>query len=362
MGLSNEERFAKIAFGINRINSKWEDTKEKIYKDNISIWQPLVNGFWPAFLNSKAGAGGFNWFLGTTMLTENASRLYLPHLAMIHTTEDKSKYLDSLNNHEAQQKRIKELEAVGDKQTLEKYKNWVEFSRVHELAKNKGSIPFNLHHSDTQHEESWVMTLWVELEYLQYAINRYDDEFEKKLKPLSDHIAQVIGVCFDKMQRSPDFAASYLLHQIWNAVITSDDEDPLNKLIVTKYLYHQLQCASKYDVQHLKNTWTRIQFTKPTLETRLFLCIDLLAPKLDIPNAADIFNTVKRWNIKNKKQVLKKLDILLEQAVKDKKQKTQDTTERYWKQKYCELTEKSAHNLPYPFAQKPKLKDKKIKK
>ena len=36
MGLSNEERFSKIAFSIQRINNTWNAIKGRIYKRNVA--------------------------------------------------------------------------------------------------------------------------------------------------------------------------------------------------------------------------------------------------------------------------------------------------------------------------------------
>lgn len=46
-----------------------------------------------------------------------------------------------------------------------------------------------------------------------YVLRRYDDEFLARHKPLSDLIATLQGMCFDRFSRSPDYARAYLLNR-----------------------------------------------------------------------------------------------------------------------------------------------------
>ena len=354
MGLSNEERFVKIAYAIRRINNKWERVKERVYETDAISWQALVDGFWPAFLQGGTG-GGFSWIFGSTLISDYASGTYLPHIAMASHNEQSEEERDDEMSKEA----IRRFKEDNDEDGLKRYKNWLSYYSTYKCARKKVTMPGNLHDGDCAAANSWVLELWVEMEYILYALCRYKDEFSAQLKTLHDHVSKVMGVCFDKFATDEVFLKSYLLHQLGEKLITIEENDALNRVIVQDHLYHSIRCASRYDKKELLDLWRSIQFTKPTVEKRLDILLYLINTNgIDATQSKKLLAEIGKMQLTDKPKRLRKIKKQLAAGAKAYEKREEQYRTGRWKEQYCHITEKSAYDLPYPFADKPVKKKK----
>lgn len=80
MGLSKEERFAKIAWGINRLHTTYKEEREFRLKED-SYLLSLLEKLWPAFLGTSSNP--LFWVIGSAMNQTHQNGLSLFSLMLI---------------------------------------------------------------------------------------------------------------------------------------------------------------------------------------------------------------------------------------------------------------------------------------
>jgi hypothetical protein len=352
MGLSDQERYAKVAYACDRVMKKWGEIKYKLYESNQKKWQPVVDEFWPAFMAGNGRDHGFCWFLGSSFTKETADEMYLGHLGMIGGVKSG----DDDGIEKMQKERLAELKKEGDAVELKKYQDYLDFDNTRDFCKNKFAMSSNLatSHDTSAQEVHWALELWAEMEYTMYGILRYQDKFSDKFLLLQKHIARASGMCFHIFAQSDTCAKSYLLSRLGDKIITYDSEDLLNQLVVNQHLYHKIGSADRYDYQELLGMWKTFQFQQPSLEERTLAFMVLIKREFDKSDLDRILKAVAQWKLPKKKAFLKLLTNVLSKAAKAKEAAKVDDVERWWKQQHCDLTEQSTWNLPYPNKDKKK--------
>jgi hypothetical protein len=220
MGLSNEERLAKMTWAANHLtqlaadlpDESWLPTSDKVKYARLKA---LCGQVWHAMLGGKAN--GAHWILGSSASNE--------------IKESESPWAVALENHfreshegkgwleEAKAERQKAYEEADDTDAL--LSPWDE-----EHAEQAISIASLLKklELDADMDEGYAQTaldkvflIYAATEGMSYALRRYPDKFLADFPTMDKLVSDIQGECFNCYQKDSRFALAYLFHQILDA-------------------------------------------------------------------------------------------------------------------------------------------------
>jgi len=189
MGLSNEERSAKIAFACRELYNTADAFKNSDDYDKFATLRDLCKNVWFAACGSTSNS--LHWLLGSSASNTITKPDGLWPIAVITKLDEVRRSEDSFQA--AIDKELDEFDPL-DMLTVERLLGQEDFNG-RELA-----ATFKIF--------SWT-------EQLVYALRRYDDEFLDAHEQLSKLAAEISGVCFDIFSRFDNvFARAYLINEI----------------------------------------------------------------------------------------------------------------------------------------------------
>ena len=260
MGLSNDERFAHILWGIKRINALLPDLTYTGSQEDWKKLAPLVKKLWPTLLRSSGD--GMCRITGSCMTKNTLSSNNPFHVAMLgHGSEVYGEIDKLLEEKQGKERFPADLRDAERKADYDFGSNYI--PEMHQIIRHGEHGAF--HHA--------VLLLYGELENLQY-INRYQDKSSSSMKELSELIAEMIGVCFTIIADERIYFETYLIYQIMRRCLHGDWDSKTNLpfAITRKFnLQHRLHVWGRdtFQVAELMMIWKEIQFVELTTERRL---------------------------------------------------------------------------------------------
>lgn len=250
MGLSDEERFAKIAHTINGMVSCTVEYRERLQhtKDTSYLGLvALVDQLWPTFL-SKSGNSGY-WLFGGSMSTNHLDSMSLVGVAFRTALDGELHSDDRPQDHED--------ELSGD----DKVRMLLDQYQVSEAK----LLPY---------EENYVLTVYQWTEQYFYAANRYQDDFAAGLQDLSGVMAKIQGYCFDVFSHNSNFVKAYCLVRVTEAAV-GHNPDLVTRWWTNEYLWHGVE-LNNLDTEDVLKLFKESQTKKWTVSERLWVVAQLL--------------------------------------------------------------------------------------
>ena len=272
MGLSNEERYQKIIFGIKRMNVLLPDLEgyRGFSKDCKNV-APLIRRLWSTFL-SNAGDGMF-WLQGSNTESPQLRANNPFHVAMISVgssiKDDMAALIIEAKEEEFTARENKERKASGGDLTDYEYGQKY-IPTLTQIIRSGSEAAF----------QQAVVTLQVEVEYMQYALNRDQDQFSSDLQGLKGLIAEIQGVLFAITSEDPIFFEAYLINNICTKILDGPWNSKENlpfKLYKTFSLHHNTRVRERTSIElaNLMTVWQSIQFTKPSDTDKVLALLEI---------------------------------------------------------------------------------------
>jgi len=230
MGLSNEERFERIAWGIMRMSRLGRQLSKLDAYDqhgDIEHLVGLIDNLWPAFLNSKSN--GTYWIIGGD--SDN------------QITSTDSLWASAVTYHCEEACREDPWEA-GE----------LPFNPLRGFLDIEGLLN-NLGHDSCLR---LVFLIQRETENLVYALRRYDDEFLTSLSDLSNLVSRVQGTCFAIFGNSSEISVAYLANEIFTLMYRNE---VFKEIALQQHWHHNLSRIMEVSVEDVMK-WHKRIYTK----------------------------------------------------------------------------------------------------
>lgn len=245
MGLSNQERFAKIAYSISGIKNQSTKLKNDYRYARL---RNLCDQLWVSFLGARKNCGF--WIFGGGFDCSYFEGDSLLGLAMKeHVVRDE------------EMPPIKEGKDVSYKDSLECMETIDNMLRITTLS------------DDSEISAIIEINQWIENSV--YALNRYEDEFSKELREFNKVICDIQGELFEIFSSNSDFYKVWLLKNIINKCVNIySREDFVAKWVRAQNMHHDFRMSSKHDLAELQEVWFNLQPKKSldiSAETRLLI-------------------------------------------------------------------------------------------
>lgn len=228
MGLSNQERYKKIAWAIHNIEQELKYLKDTYESSEIKKYSGKL---WPAFLN-ESGNSAF-WITGGSFDSD-----HLEGCDLISTAFEA--HMEKLLNEKNKQK---------GEFVWESKEDYLERSiRMENLISGDGAA-------------RKIVIIWKHIEAFLYAVNRYHDEMSQSLTPIKNIISNMQGDLFTIFSRDDRYFKAYLMNRILEKCVNIyDDEDIIAKTIRDGNFHHHFHVDEYTDGASLMDMWTKIQF------------------------------------------------------------------------------------------------------
>ena len=207
MGLSDEERQHQLWYACNAIHK----AADKVDKELGAVCRTV----WPAFLGGTSN--GVHWILGSgadNPIEKPDSAWGAALMGQFET--------DRHEEHEPEHRKLARKE-------FNPFKGFLDI-----IGLLRAGDP----------EKAAVFELFARTEVAVYALRRYNDEFLSNRKDLSDLIAIIQGMCFDRFHKSAVYPRAYLLNMILERLYGgrySNQEDKVRDAIMKVNGHHDLK-------------------------------------------------------------------------------------------------------------------------
>jgi len=312
MGLSNNERFEKIAYSITNIVSQTRNLKDDY---TYSRLKNLVEELWPAFLGKSSNSlfwitgGGFDvsHFSENSLLClafkENQPRE--DEDSIYGQDEDGVKYNDSIESRKTVGKMLKLETLINDRELAS-------VVEIHQWAEN-----------------------------LSYALCRYDDSFSKNLWPLNKIVRKIQGELFDIIRGDSNFYRAWLLTNIVKKCVNLWDDDVVSKWIRHQNVQHNLRLMNsrEHKLEDLQAVYFDLQphyVRDVPIEKRMFILLALCGRRYHYDHE---FKQLKKWVEQHNEKSDEKINLDKLQEIFywcQEQKKIYDEEEKY--ETYCELS------------------------
>lgn len=246
MGLSNEERYGKIVWSVKKLKDLINSLPSGYIHRHLKTYEDKL---WPALLNADSNSG--YWIFGGGFEQTSFSGGFLFEIFDKHTLELKNpSSVDESENDDAI------------------------YDVISRNIQASGVLP---------HEESLIVQIYEWIENFYYAVNRYQDEFSDNFKDIKCLISNMKGELFGIMSCNRIYLRAYLQSNILKKVICPYTDDPVRKLLVDKWLYHDLKLTPELKTEVLWDMWKNLQFKKQSeihLEDRFLTIITCMDRRL----------------------------------------------------------------------------------
>ena len=296
MGLSTEERYAKIYDGIAAINNYARfigppSNDAYLYEDkfleNLSRLYSKIDLLWNAFLGSTQNSSF--WLTGSSLISTVKSSEEGPWSAAICSLCHKS------NSYIIEEDL--ELEVL--------------------------SVRGLLNHAKRGKILTAVYDIFSASELLVYAIRRYDDQVWNSLQALSKIVSDIQGICFSIFTSDEVFGQAYVLNRtleiIYGRTHLDYKTDPVGEMLNQLAMHHKLSRPMIDGSLKECLTWHEqiASTSSPPAPDRLVLAVVISGRRLHSDESfAELIKTAKEKGILLSK---KYIDIIKDQFKKNKK-------------------------------------------
>lgn len=315
MGLSNNERFEKIAYSITNILAQAENLKDDYLYSKIKI---LIDDLWPNFLGKSANRTF--WITGGGFDSRSFSEGSLLCLAFKEQISQKEDYSDNEDEEGEYNDSFKAMKVVDNMLKITTLANNQELAAIIEI-------------------HQWI-------ENLTYALCRYDDDFSKNLWPLNKIVRKIQGELFDIIRGNSDFYRAWLLANIVDKCVNVyDKNDFVAKWVRKQNIHHDLRLMGnqEHKLEELQEVYFDLQ-PKNTeeigVEKRLFILLVLCGRRYEYDHQfKELKEMAETYNQdSNQKISLDKLQEIFYWCKEQKKQYSDNQTY----ETYCELSGQKA--------------------
>lgn len=311
MGLSNNERFEKIAYSITNILAQAENLKDDYLYSKIKI---LIDDLWPNFLGKSVNRAF--WITGGGFDSQSFSEGSLLCLAFKEQMPQKEDSLDNEDEEGEYNDSFKAMKVVDSMLKITTLANNQELAAIIEIHK------------------------WIE--NLTYALCRYDDDFSKNLWPLNKIVRKIQGELFDIIRGNSDFYRAWLLANIVDKCVNVyDKNDFVAKWVRKQNIHHDLRLMGnqEHKLEELQEVYFDLQ-PKNTEEIgvkkRLFILLALCGRRYEYDHQfKELKEMAETYNQNSNPKI--SLDKLQEIFCWCKEQKKQYSDNRTY-ETYCELS------------------------
>jgi hypothetical protein len=238
MGLSNEERYAKIYCVIERLN----DLADRAVGNGNCVCRldpydikygvagrilKLIDQLWPTFLGRTRNSA--HWFSGSESSGDTASVTGGVISTAFYLVDKSDLGKPDENTMEALEKGLPE-EVREQHQWLNEY--WPD-SAVQLLDKNKPEEHF-----------IWEAYCWCETYF--YAANRYEDDMAQGLADTTAIICRIVGLCFKAFSDNSLYLRAWMAKTLLDKIVTYDENDLVTNWLREQAAHHDIR-ADYYD-------------------------------------------------------------------------------------------------------------------
>jgi hypothetical protein len=296
MGLSNEERYAKMVHSINYIT----DLSETL-KDTQKL-KKLCERLWYEFL--KRDSDGLFWFSGSDLSNDHMKGgllgvAFCCHVPLRGSTMDERRKEDRYYDH---------------------YKTLSGFFDMDRLLSA---------------EKRAVLLIYVHTQNIAYALCRYRDEFMEQYEDLNFVMRTIQGECFKLFKEDREYAYAWMLHHLCDKIYTIDEKDIVNQWWTKDCNSHHIHLDfDKYDA--VFDAFKKYQFKKMTAQERIDVTFMLIGKQYGkYKHIHDHF--MGQVAAYNKKHKVKINVVAIEEAFK-KGQEAEKTEQKKPYERSCEFT------------------------
>lgn len=272
MGLSNEERFAKMVHSVCHINELSADLGERYPVDQSKL-KKLCERLWYDFL--KADSDGMFWFMGSDLSNDHLKGGLLGVAFTCHTPE-RGTTLESLTEER------RKVDSYFDS-----YKTLSDFFDIDRLlSKDKRA----------------VMLIYAHTQNIAYAMCRYKDEFMNAYEDLNFTMRTIQGECFKIFKEDKDYAHAWMLHHLCDKIYTIDPKDIVNQWWTKDCNSHHIHIKDN-EFDTVFNLFKKYQFKQMTVQDRIDATLVLIGKRYgQYKHLHEAFmKQVEEYNKKHKK-------------------------------------------------------------
>ncbi len=235
MGLSDEERYAKVYCVIERLTEMAARVRGEgelvnqidnhdIKYGTVGRLVKLIEQLWPAFLGRTSNSG--HWLFGSESSGDTGSGVGL--ITMAFYVLDKSELTGAEPSPLS-------LEAVPEehRDRIEWIQEYWPDNAVTLLDKNKHAEHF-----------VWEAFCWCETYF--YAANRYSDKVQAGLKDTTAIICKISGLCFKEFSNNITYLRAWMAKTLLEKVVSYDEDDLVVKWLRAQCAHHDIR-ADYYD-------------------------------------------------------------------------------------------------------------------
>jgi len=292
MGLSNWERHHKIVWGIRsltqlgkKINTRKlaEDLGPDFSDDSFLRIRRICLGLWGTFFAHK-GNSGF-WIEGSKEEVRSDGET-IWEIALADNIKGCLKPDSDMNEADKVYKKI-------EKRKDSKFNAFDGFLDIEGILEGNNKTVYEIY--------KWC-------QQIQYAANRYKDDFSVKYKPVMDEVNSIMGEIFNIFHMEHEFAEAYMLNKICKNLYTekyswagANKCDAVTKFLDEHHLHHDLRTSYKdfyaHKMHYLKQALKSLT-EDDSLQNRAYWAAKLTAKKFSIVND----NTGKADKLRNRQR------------------------------------------------------------
>lgn len=307
MGLSNEERYNKIAWAIDHITNLVEKLDDKYTTTKL---KGMVERLWYEFL--KNDSNGVYWFIGGTLHDDRIHRESLIAPAFeCHVPKKQDDWLAERREKDGY---------------FDHYK-WVKDNAI--------SMEALLNHTSEPYRGAVLMT-YLHTEAIAYALCRYHDDFMDRYESLNVLLRQMQGECFKFFKMDRTFTHAWMVHNLCDRVITMQEEDLVNKWWQKHCLHHEVKLEfDDYDAAF--ELFKKHQFRDLSIQDRIDITLALVSERYHEEFQHNEFlKMVKEYNKNKEVKVKLKVKQLEDHFKKVRDNHKEETNKPY--ERDCEFT------------------------
>lgn len=298
MGLSNEERYAKMVHSVSHITGLAEDLgTERCYPRDTNKLKKLCERLWYEFL--KQESDGLFWIMGSDLSSDHLKGGLLGVAFCCHS-EHGTTMEDLIDERRKEDK------------YFDSYKTLSAFFDIDRLLSK---------------EKRAVMLIYAHTQNIAYAMCRYRDEFMKSYEDLNFVMRTIQGECFDHFKEDKDYSHAWMLHHLCDKIYTIDEKDIVNQWWTKHCNSHDIHLEDN-QFKTVFDTFKKYQFKKMTVQERIDASLVLMGKRYgQYKHQHDEFmKMVEDYNKKHKKNKIDTKPIeeafaLGQKAEKDEKNK-----------------------------------------
>lgn len=317
MGLSNEERYEKMVWGVRGIVSLQKDLLENRYE--TGKLPELIDKLWYTLLG-KVSNGAY-WLMGGALADDHIKPSLIGVAFAKHRPERTNDCFDDIDED-------KKTDAM-------RYFEWCRYAQDNQL-----SMAALLSKDYNGKARAAVAKTFLWTEAIAYGLCRYHDDFMDSFEDFNCLLRKIQGECFDIMQRDNSYCHAWMVEKLCDKLVTYDEKDIVNKIWHREHLQHKVSVVSNKFEERF-HMFRKTQFKQLKVPERFELTLELVDDSAfehesvcsSITQLVKNYNDALEDNASELKLNSEKLTERLKKAADNKEEKKQ---EHYPKD--CDLT------------------------